>query len=191
MKRIASATAVSMAMVLSAALAACTGSNVDADGLQPLTSDVRGDGAGNGAGLLPAPGSAAAAGSMPAGRISTGARIQFAPVIGATPEALPALSMRLAARAGQRGIPLAAEGASATHLVRGYFSAFTEDRETTIIYVWDVLTATGNRVHRIQGRQQLPAGSQQGWRSVTPAIMEAIADRTIDDMAAWLSTATG
>jgi hypothetical protein len=108
-------------------------------------------------------------------------------VVGAAQEALPALSLRLAARAGQRGIPVVHQGGGATHLLRGYFSTFTEGRDTTIIYVWDVVDQAGNRLHRIQGQQTAAGSGAQGWASVTPQTMEAIADRTIDEMAAWLS----
>jgi hypothetical protein len=183
-------------MLVAAALAACTGTGAPTGNLQPLTSEGLGvspdeDQPASGAqAALPAAAQITAA-ALPAGPIATDARVQFTPVMGATPEALPPLSMRLAARAGQRGVPLVREGGAATHLMRGYFSAFTENRETTIIFVWDVTDAAGNRLHRIQGQQKLPAGSQAGWKSVTPAMMEAIADRTIDELAMWLAARAG
>jgi hypothetical protein len=179
-------------VALASVLAACTG-GMEPSGLQPLTSDTpRQVSADTDVPVATSDAAFATTGAVAsAGPITTDARVQFAPVIGATPEALPSLSLRLAARAGQRGVPLAQQGTGATHMMRGYFSAFSENRSTTIIYVWDVVDSTGNRVHRIQGRQQLPAGSQPGWSSVSTATMEAIADRTIDELAAWLSTRAG
>lgn len=189
---------ISSMTVLAAALAACTGSGVQTSRLQPLTAEGVSAPAAQAAMLAP-PASRPAGGApvsplpaaLPSGPIVTDARVQFAPVIGATPEALPALSLRLAARAGQRGVPLVRQDGAATHVMRGYFSAFTENRETTILYVWDVTDTAGNRLHRIQGRHKLPASAEPGWKSVTPAQMEAIADRTIDELAAWLSGRTG
>ncbi len=66
----------------------------------------------------------------------------------------------------------------------------SEGGSTTVIYVWDVLDPGGNRLHRIQG-QAKAKGRGEGWAAVPPAIMQAIADRTIDDFAQWLSTQHG
>jgi len=130
---------------------------------------------------------AAAPAAVPAGT----ARIRFEPVVGATEAATSPLAARLSARAAQRGISLAGSGDSGPALLmKGYFSSFTEGPETTVIYVWDVLDQTGNRLHRIQG-QQKAAGQGDGWSAVTAPTMEAIADRTIDDLAAWLTSRQG
>ena len=120
------------------------------------------------------------------------AKIHFAPVIGASPQSVSPMAVRLTARAAQRGLAVAAAGdATATHVLRGYFSAFTEQRETTVIYVWDVLDPAGTRLHRIQGQQKVTGAQGEGWNSVTPQAMEAIADRTIDDLATWLVSRAG
>ncbi|UUP16343.1 hypothetical protein [Nitratireductor thuwali] len=117
--------------------------------------------------------------------INTSARVQFAPVIGATPEAAQPLSSQLSARAAQRGIAITQSGA--THLMKGYFSAIADGSQTTVIYVWDLLDPSGKRLHRIQGQQKAPGSTGDGWSSVDGATMQAIANRTIDELAAWLS----
>lgn len=122
--------------------------------------------------------------------ITTDARVQFAPVVGATAQASDPLSARLSSRAQQRGITLVAAGdSSATHIMKGYFSAIADGGETTVIYVWDVLDPAGNRVHRIQGRASASGGG--GWAAVKPATMEAIANQTVDQLAAWLASRAG
>lgn len=121
--------------------------------------------------------------------IRTDARIRFAPLVGATNEASAPLAARMSARATARGIGLVgAEDGSATHIMKGYFSAIADKGETTIIYVWDVLDPEGNRLHRFQGQARSPG---QGWASVTPQTMEAIADQTVDQLASWLVTRQG
>ncbi|MBO6718772.1 MAG: hypothetical protein JJ913_12510 [Rhizobiaceae bacterium] len=193
--------AISAVLVVSA----CTGPGqvVEPSSLQPLTAEeLRSDGP------LPPPTGAGEPGSAQTGTlfsgngqapaaapqvatINTNARVQFAPVIGVSAEAIPTLSARLRSRAAQRGVGVAAASdAGTTHVMKGYFSAFTEARETTVIYVWDVLDPAGNRLHRIQGQQKQP-GAGEGWAAVTPSTMEAIADRTIDDLAVWLASAAG
>ena len=59
----------------------------------------------------------------------------------------------------ERGISARRQRATpaATHVLKGYFSAMTEGKETTVIYVWDVYDPAGNRLHRIQGQQKAPA----------------------------------
>jgi hypothetical protein len=187
-------------------ISACTGSGIDASGLQPIRAEqaaanpppppgsgVTLPGSGQPAATAAPATAAASSAAGPAAAIRTSAKIQFAPVIGATPESVNPLAARLTARATQRGIAVASTAdATTTHVLKGYFSAFTEQRETTVIYVWDVLDAAGNRLHRIQGQQKVPAGAQAaGWNSVTPQTMEAIADRTIDDLATWLVSRQG
>ncbi|WP_052958176.1 hypothetical protein [Mesorhizobium sp. LC103] len=133
-----------------------------------------------------------AAGTPAVAAVTTDARVQFAPVIGATTEATGPLSARLSTRAQERGISLVAAGdTSATHVVKGYFSALSDNGETTVIYVWDVMDAAGNRIHRIQGQQKAPSRGAEGWPSVTPSTMEAVADSTVDQLAGWLTARPG
>lgn len=124
--------------------------------------------------------------------VVTDARIQVAPVIGAPAQASTPLAARLASRATARGITLVgAQGTSATYVMKGYFSAIAEPKETTVIYVWDVVDGSGNRVHRIQGQARTPGQSVDGWSSVQPQTMEAIADQTVDQLASWLVSRAG
>ena len=123
--------------------------------------------------------------------ISTDARVQFAPVVGATSQASTPLAARLSARATQRGITLVQAGdSSATLVMKGYFSTIADDGRTTVIYVWDVVDPAGTRIHRIQG-QATSATRGEGWSSVDVATMESIADRTVDELASWLVSRPG
>ncbi len=181
-----------------ALLAGCSGTRVDTSGLAPLTGDRATSQA-----LAPsasppevdqtysAPPPPMTAAELPTVDTASDApvgdvRLDFAPVVGAGKEALTALAARLAVRAGERGVPLAENG-GATHVVRGYFSATTTGRNTTVGYVWDVSSPDGQRLHRIQGQQTTAARGGEGWDAVDDATMETIADRTIDELALWLS----
>ena len=140
----------------------------------------------------PAPAAQPAAGPQTdVAAISTNARVQFAPVVGAANEASKPLAARLTARATQRGITLVQAGdSSATLVMKGYFSTIADDGRTTVIYVWDVVDTAGTRIHRIQG-QATSATRGEGWSSVDPATMESIADRTVDELANWLVARPG
>jgi hypothetical protein len=120
-------------------------------------------------------------------------RLQVAPIVGASVEAATPLTAELQTRAKQRGITLAGSAdQAATHVLKGYFSTMSEGKDTTVIYVWDVYDPAGNRLHRINGQQKAPSvNRREGWAAVSPATMQAIADQTIDQFAAWLGGGAG
>ena len=120
-------------------------------------------------------------------------RLQIAPLVGASVEAAAPLTERLNQKARERGITLVGStDASATNILKGYFSVLTEGKDTTVIYVWDLYDPSGNRLHRINGQQKAPSVSgADGWAAVSPATMQAVADATVDQLAAWLSGKTG
>ena len=120
---------------------------------------------------------------------ATTSRIELAPIVGATSQATASLTQRLSERARQRGIGIAGNGAFPTHILKGYFSEVDDGASNTVIYVWDVLDPSGNRLHRIQG--QAKAKGKGGWAAVPARTMQDIADRTIDQFAQWLSSRTG
>jgi hypothetical protein len=120
-------------------------------------------------------------------------RLQIAPIVGASVEAATPLTAELQTRAKQRGITLAGSAdQAATHVLKGYFSTMTEGKDTTVIYVWDIYDPAGNRLHRINGQQKAASvNAAEGWPAVAPATMQAIADQTIDQFAAWLGGSAG
>lgn len=127
----------------------------------------------------------AARSALPVGSVA------FAPVVGASPDMVGAMTDRLGRQATARGIALATGAVQPAHTLRGYFSAFTDKGHTTVVYVWDVFDARGNRVHRIQGQEIVAGGRGQGWSNVTPTAMDRIADRTVADLAGWLAARKG
>lgn len=175
--------AMGVMLLVASSVAACTTSDV----LEPSAMT----GSTTTTGLPPAP--AATGQSGPVAAIGSNERIQVAPIVGSTVEAVTPLTERLALKAKERGIRLAGSSdSSVTHVLKGYFSAITEGRQTTVIYVWDVLDPAGNRLHRIQGQQKVAAAAgRDGWASVPAETMQAIADQTVDQLTQWLSTRSG
>lgn len=158
---------------------------------------------GNSAAAVPAPTTAAPSSPPPAApspaspaqsaAVLSKTRLQVAPIVGASVEAAAPLTAELQTRARQRGITLAGStDQTATHVLKGYFSAISEGNDTTVIYVWDIYDPSGNRLHRINGQQKAPSvKGGDGWTAVAPATMQGIADQTIDQFAAWLGGQTG
>jgi len=117
------------------------------------------------------------------------ARVYFAPVVGVSVGKIEPLSKRLGPAGSANGIRLVpADAGGYTHEIKGYFSAFSEGGNTTVIHVWDVITPSGQRVHRIQGQETVEGASDDPWASVPPATMQAIADKVIAAYAAWLKS---
>ena len=121
--------------------------------------------------------------------VATRSTIQLAPVTGAPPETVTPLTARLTAHARERGIQVAGSGTLPTHILKGYLSELSDANSTTVIYVWDVVDPAGTRLHRIQGTAKVKG--KGGWSAVSAKTLQAIADRTIDDFAQWLSGRTG
>ncbi|TPK40196.1 hypothetical protein FJ492_20650 [Mesorhizobium sp. B2-5-4] len=197
-----------VSLLVALALAACTNAKdvLEPSAITPPAASTQPATQGSSAATVPAPAPSTAATatttagapaaapvtSAQAAAILSKTRLQIAPIVGASVEAATPLTAELQTRARQRGITLAgSQDQTATHVLKGYFSAMTEGKDTTVIYVWDVYDLSGNRLHRINGQMKAPStGSGAGadsWKSVSPATMQAIADQTIDQFAAFLS----
>ena len=167
-----------MSLVAAIALSACTSSQ---DVLEPSAITVE---------------SSTASVSTPAppltAEVAARTRLRFDPIVGTTVETAAPLTERLAAQARARGIGIAGSAdPSTTHVMKGYFSVISEGRGKTVIYVWDVYDPSGNRLHRINGQQKAASSRGDGWSGVSAVTMQAIADTTIDQLAAWLAGTTG
>ncbi|MEI9420938.1 hypothetical protein O7A70_07150 [Mesorhizobium sp. Cs1299R1N1] len=199
-----------VSLLVALALAACTNAKdvLEPSAITPPAASTQPATQGISAATVPAPAPSTAATatttagapaaapvtSAQAAAILSKTRLQIAPIVGASVEAATPLTAELQTRAKQRGITLAgSQDQTATHVLKGYFSAMTEGKDTTVIYVWDVYDPSGNRLHRINGQMKAPStgsGDSAGadsWKSVSPATMQAIADQTIDQFAAFLS----
>lgn len=112
--------------------------------------------------------------------------IRFLPIIGAPVEVVTPLSKQLGAEARSHGLTIkAASDTSSQHILKGYFSALNDGGKTTVVYVWDVLDGTGNRLHRIQGQDTVNATATDLWSVVPPQTMQAIATKTINEYLSW------
>lgn len=117
---------------------------------------------------------------------ASGPTVRFLPIIGAPVQAVTPLSRQLGAQARANGLTIRPSSDNSTeHILKGYFSAFSDGGKVTIIYVWDILDATGARLHRMQGQESVPGSGQDPWASVPASTMEAIAAKTIQDYVTW------
>ncbi len=126
--------------------------------------------------------------NQPVMAASTGANgsIRFLPIIGAPVQSVTPLSRQLGneARAHQLKIKSSSDTTS-DHILKGYLSAFNDGKKTTVVYVWDVLDASGRRLSRLQGQEEVPGAARDAWASVPPATMQFIATKTIQQYLQW------
>ncbi|RWX78622.1 hypothetical protein EPK99_08465 [Neorhizobium lilium] len=140
---------------------------------------------------LPATGQSQQNASLPSAATATGT-IRFLPIIGAPVQAVTPLSRQLGAQARASGLTIRPSGDTSTeHILKGYFSAFADEGKVTVIYVWDVLDGTGNRLHRMQGQAVVPAKGSDPWTAVPASTMEEIAAKTIQDYLSWRQSRAG
>lgn len=200
---------ISMMLLLAGALAACnsTESALNVQGSGQNTSQASGPASGQATGQAvgqtagqPANGQATTPGAVttpgtttPAatpGRTATlkPGKLHIAPIVGAPVNVVTPLTHRMNDDAKAKGVELAgANDTSAAYVMKGYFSVLSEDNQTTVLYVWDVLDASGNRLHRIQGQEKVQGAAADSWSVVQPATMQAIADRTMQEYSTWLA----
>jgi hypothetical protein len=172
-------------------LASCnsTDSALDVEGSQKSSEPVVAAGPTPAVGSTPAPATTAPASPGQQASALSATRMQFAPIIGAPVEQVTPLSRRLTMKAKERSLTIfPASEKNVTHVLKGYFSLLNEANQLKVVYVFDVLDGAGNRLHRIQGQEASPAASAAAsWESVPASVMEAIADRTINEFAIWRS----
>lgn len=115
-------------------------------------------------------------------------KLHIAPIVGAPVNVVTPLTHRMNDDAKTKGIELAGNNdPSAAYVMKGYFSVLSEDNQTTVLYVWDVLDASGNRLHRIQGQEKVQGAAADSWSVVPASAMQAIADRTMQEYSTWLA----
>ncbi|MDR2312501.1 MAG: hypothetical protein LBE54_16130 [Brucellaceae bacterium] len=113
-------------------------------------------------------------------------KLFIAPIIGAPLEVVTPLSLRFDTIVKTQSITLAANMETDTdYILKGYFSNLTENNQTTVLYVWDVMDKQGNRVHRLQGQEKV--SGKNGWSAVSATVMSKIADDTMADYFRWVS----
>ncbi|KQW28969.1 hypothetical protein ASE36_10830 [Rhizobium sp. Root274] len=118
--------------------------------------------------------------------------VRFLPIIGAPVQAVTPLSRQLGAEARARGLTIkSANDATSEHILKGYFSAFSDGGNVTVTYVWDVLDANGGRLHRIQGQEVVPSAAKDPWAAVPASVMQQIATKSMAEYVAWKNGRAG
>jgi len=119
-------------------------------------------------------------------------KIAIAPIIGAPDTVAKQLQTQLTTAIETQKVSVARPPNDKGELtLRGYIVSAREKTKTKVSYIWDVTDQTGKRVHRITG-EEIVAGAQgkDPWASVSPQIVDTIANKTTASLTTWLPTQT-
>lgn len=106
--------------------------------------------------------------------------VQFLPVVGAPQRDAELLARALSEESQRAGMTIRpASGPVAPIRLKGYFSAFSSGNETVLVYVWDVLDANDQRVHRIQGQETVAGTDGDPWTKIDLETLRKVARDTM------------
>jgi hypothetical protein len=111
-------------------------------------------------------------------------KIAIAPVIGAPDAVSKQLSVQLTSAIEKQRITVTKSSADkADYTLRGYMVAAKERNGVKLSYIWDLTDGASKRVSRIQKEEVVPGGdSRDPWASVTPQVIQTIADKTAESL---------
>lgn len=113
---------------------------------------------------------------------------RFDQVLGVPTNKADSLAGSLGRSAKARNLVLVRRGdATATYRVLGYLSAVGGDQGTNVTYVWDILDANNNRLHRITGFELAGDANSDPWAGVNDQVLANVAARTVEGIYAWLN----
>ena len=166
-------------LLLAAPLAGCQGSSGDRGGL-----DIGSSIAGGPALAAPPDATQPSRPAVPAAQ----ATFAFQNPIGVPTTKADALFRGIGTYARQRNLTLVRrDDPTAVYRVRGYLTAIGGTGDTTVSYVWDILDAQDQRVHRISGVETTGSGEADPWSAVNDQVLATIAARTVEGLHAWVN----
>ena len=114
--------------------------------------------------------------------------VAFLPVTGAPQSAVANLAgaMRSAARVNSVPVVTSVER-GARFQVKGYFSALNDGSGTLLVYVWDILDAGGQRLHRISGQERGSHSQGDPWTGIDQDVLLRVANLTMRDLREWMA----
>ncbi|MEM7300764.1 MAG: hypothetical protein AAF468_06735 [Pseudomonadota bacterium] len=122
---------------------------------------------------------------------NTIANVQFLPVTGAPASKVNQLARSISGKARSNNLGIVTSSTGAKYRIQGYFSALNAGTNTTVTFYWDVLDASGRRLYRINGFEKISGVSTDPWARVNASALDRIAQRTVNDLSAWIRRKRG
>lgn len=115
--------------------------------------------------------------------------INFLPVLGPPKGAIAGLSAAIKRNANRQAITIA-QGGAAKYQVKGYFSALDDGAATRFIFIWDILDAGGNNVHRISGEERIARRSSDPWNAIDNTTLDRVVGTSMQNLRQWIGQRT-
>jgi hypothetical protein len=116
----------------------------------------------------------------------TGATVAIVSVDGAPADLSARFRQSLDEAASARRIA-SAPPAKARYLVRGYLTASSIEGGAEVDLVWDVFTPDKRRIQRLSDEIAVKGSGDDAWAMIDDAALNAVAAKSADDLAAYLS----
>lgn len=98
------------------------------------------------------------------------------------------LASALGVQARQQGLVLVRRtGVPSTYRVKGFMSATGGGAGVSAFYVFDIVDASGRRLKRISGVEQVGGTQSDPWVAVSESTLSRIAYRSVVEIKAWLA----
>jgi hypothetical protein len=116
------------------------------------------------------------------------ASFRFDQILGVPTNRQDVLATEIARHARSRSLTLVRRGdPTASYRLLGFLSAVGGDAGTSVTYVWDIVDARNNRLHRITGIEVAGTAQADPWSGVSDEVLAAIAARTVEQVYAWVN----
>lgn len=118
-----------------------------------------------------------------------GATVAFESIDGPPQAQFNKLVQDLNDEAQSRRLAVTSREQPSAYRVRGYLSAETGKKATTIAWVWDVFDREQNRSLRISGTETVKGRHRDAWQVADDAMLQRIAANSMSELAAFLTSA--
>lgn len=127
----------------------------------------------------------------PSASASRGASVAFESIDGVPPQVFGKLVQNLNEDAQGRRLAVSTREGTAAFRVRGYLAMRTQKGRSIVSWLWDVYDTEQQRALRISGEETLKGRHADAWNAVDDETLHKISRRSVDQLAAFLTSATG
>lgn len=121
-------------------------------------------------------------GGLPSGQYST---VAFDRIDGLPPAVFDRYVRRLNDEAEVRKVPVVTRESFAPYRIKGYVSVWTQKRQATMSWVWEVFNSQGERVLRIAGDEQAGKAGRDAWQAVNDEVLARAARSGMEQLAVY------
>jgi hypothetical protein len=121
-------------------------------------------------------------GGLPAGQNST---IAFDRVDGLPPAVFDRYVRKLNQEAEARKVPVVTREGFAPYRVKGYASVWTQRRQATMSWVWEVFDSNGERVIRLSGDEKVGKAGRDAWQAVNDEVLARAARSGMEQLSVY------